>query len=256
MAWIEGIRGALLDVDGTLLDGDHAIPGAAAAIVRLGQRGVAYRLITNTTRRPRSAVGDVLRRAGIEVRSEEILTPAVLARRRILQSEGTRAALMVPAAARQDFEDVPTDYLAPDWVVLGDLGREFDFENINRAFRWLMEGARLLALQKNRYWKTSEEGPLIDAGAFVAGLEFAAGVTAEVIGKPSREFFGLALAELGLDAGEVLMVGDDVTTDGRGASDVGCRTAMVRTGKFSEQRMSEEGLTADLVLDSVADLLA
>ena len=254
MGWVEGLRGVLLDVDGTLLDGDVAIPGAADALARLARAGVAYRLITNTTRRPRVAIADVLCRAGIAVGPDEILTPAVLACRRILDSGGVRAALLVPPAARADFAGVTSDEKNPDWVVLGDLGREFTYERVNQAFNWLMGGARLLALQKNRYWKTSEDGLLIDAGAFVAGLEFAAGVQAEVIGKPSLEFFELALADLGLDAETVLMVGDDVTTDGQGGAAAGCRTAMVRTGKFREQESST--FRSDLVLDSIADLMS
>ena len=253
MGWIDGVRGVLLDVDGTLLDGDSAIPGAADALNRLARNGIAYRMITNTTRRSRVAIAEALRNAGIPARTDEILTPAVLARRRILESGGSRVALMIPEAVRADFEGVKSDERDPEWVVLGDLGRGFTYERMNQAFRWLMGGARLLALQKNRYWKTSEDGLLIDAGAFVAGLEFAAGITAEVIGKPSLDFFKLALAELGLGAGAVLMVGDDATTDGQGGAAAGCRTAMVRTGKFREQDSST--FRSDLVLDSVADLM-
>jgi HAD superfamily hydrolase (TIGR01458 family) len=255
MAWIEGVLGVLLDVDGTLLEGDHAIPGAAETLRRLESSGLSCRLITNTTRRPRSAVAMALRSAGIRVSAEAVLTPAVLARRRILRSDDARAALMIPEAAREDFEGVPIDEESPGWVVLGDLGREFTFDRVNRAFRWLMGGARLLALQKNRYWKSPEEGLLVDAGPYVAALEFAAGVTAEVIGKPSREFFELALAGLRLEAREVMMVGDDVTTDGRGAAAAGCRTALVRTGKFRDDQLAGESFEPDLILDSVADLL-
>ena len=84
MTWLPGIRGVLFDVDGTLLCKDEPIPGAAEAIERLRARGISFRIGTNTTRRPRSAVAEVLRRGGIRVENHEILAPAVLARRRIL----------------------------------------------------------------------------------------------------------------------------------------------------------------------------
>jgi HAD superfamily hydrolase (TIGR01458 family) len=255
MAWLDGIRGVLLDVDGTLLRGDRAIDGAGAAVVRVAAKGVHYRLITNTTRRPRTEVAQVLRQAGIDVDEEAVLTPAVLARRRILESGRTRAALLVRDATKQDFDGVTVDESDPEWVVIGDLGPGFTWERMNQAFHWLMDGAALLALHRNRYWHAGEQGLLIDAGAFIVGLEYASGVTAEVVGKPSSGFYHLALSSIGLPAPEVLMVGDDLLNDGRGAAQAGCRTALVKTGKFKEGEFRRESFRPDLLLGSIADLL-
>ena len=254
MAWLEGIRGVLFDVDGTLLRGDRAVPGAADALRRLEQRGITYRLITNTTRRPRAEVAEVLRAAGIDVAGDEVLTPAVLARQRILDSGRHRAALLVRDSTRKDFECVRSDGKKPQWVVIGDLGPGFTWDRMNQAFLWLMDGAALLALHRNRWWDDGERGRLIDAGAFVVGFEYAAGVVAEVVGKPSSGFFQLALSSLGLTSHEVLMVGDDLLNDGRGAAQAGCRTAIVRTGKFRDADLRAESFQPDLLLDSVADL--
>ncbi len=256
MAWVDGTRGVLLDVDGTLLLGDRAVPGAARSLERLRERKIRYRITTNTTRRSRASIAAVLGAAGIPVQQDEILNPAVLARRRILESGRRRAALLVADEARVDFEGVTPVEQSPEWVVVGDLGREFTWERLNAAFGWLREGAGFLALHKNRYWHAGDRGLVIDAGAYVAGLEFAAGVAAEVVGKPSPGFFALALGALGLPPAEVLVVGDDVATDGRGGAAAGCRTAAVRTGKFREQDLERESFRPDLLLDSVADLLA
>ena len=254
MAWIEGVKGVLLDVDGTLLLGDRAIDGAGQTLERLDGAGLACRLTTNTTRRPRAAVAQVLRDAGVDVGEERVLAPSILARRRILDSGSTRAGLLVPAVSKVDFEGVEEVEDRPDWLVIGDLGRDFTWDVLNRAFRWLMDGARLLALQKNRYWHAGDDGLVMDAGAFIAALEYATRTEAEVVGKPSSGFFELALAVLGLPPREVLVVGDDVETDGRGGARAGCRTAVVRTGKFSERALAASGFRPDLVIDSVADL--
>jgi len=256
MSWIEGVRGVLFDIDGTLLHGDRAVPGVAEVFARLDARGIAYRLITNTTRRSRAAIGIVLDDAGFRLDAEQILTPAVLARRRILDSGRRRAALLVPEAARVDFEGVEDVEERPDWVVLGDLGTGFTFAVLNRAFRWLHEGAGFLALQKNPYWHAGDAGLVLDAGAYVAGLEFASGVAAEVVGKPNPAFFELALETLSLPPAEVLVVGDSVENEGRGAAAAGCRTAMVRTGSFSDRDLAPAGYVPDLLLDSAAELLA
>lgn len=256
MGWIEGIGGVLLDVDGTLLTGDEAIPGAAAALERLRKHGMRIRLTTNTTRRPRSAVAAALTTAGLEVVSEEVLAPCVLARKRILESGCSRAALLVPPASREDFAGIEEDETHPAWVVVGDLGRGFTWERLNQAFHWVRDGARLLALHKNRYWHAGKEGVVIDAGAFVAALEYAAGVEAETVGKPARGFFELCLADIGLAPPQVLVVGDDLENDCGGGAAVGCLTALVRTGTGGSEPVSRKGTRPDLVLGSVAELLA
>lgn len=257
IAGFSGIEGVLLDIDGTLLSADREIPGAAGVVAALGAREVPFRLITNTTRRPRSAIARVLTDAGFEVDPDHILTPSVLARRRVLDSGETRASLLVAPATLEDLDGIRAveDDGPADWVVVGDLGAGFTFDVLDGAMRRLLDGARLLALQKNRYWHDGS-ALRIDAGPFVAALEYAAGVTAEVVGKPSVEFFRLAAADLGVDdPGAIAMVGDDVTTDVAGGHAHGCRTIQVRTGKFRDSDL-ERSPAADIVLDSVRDLLA
>ncbi len=248
--------GLILDVDGTLLVHDRAVPGAADLVARCARRGLPFRIVTNTTRRSRAATASVLRGAGFEVRDEVVLQPAVLARRLILDSGRPRAGLLVPDEVRVDLAGVVEDADKPDWVVLGDIGHRFDYESLNQAFRWLRAGARLLALHKNPCWHPSAEaGWVLDAGAFGAALEYATGVTAEVVGKPSSAFFRLALQDMGLEPAQVLVVGDDVASDGGGGASAGCRTALVKTGKFQGSPEELAGFVPDLVLGSIADLV-
>jgi len=254
--WVEGIEGVLLDVDGTLLDGESAIPGAAAAIERLRSAGVSVRLTTNTTRRPRSAVAAALASVGIRVATAEVIVPASLARRRIVDSGRVKAGLLVPDSCLEDFEGVASAGPSPDWVVVGDLAEGFTFARMNEAFRWLRGGASFLALHKNKFWLPGAGGPALDAGPFVTALEFATGMEAELVGKPARAFFELALKDLGLPAGKVLVVGDDVENDHRGGAAAGCRTDRVRTGKLGESGDDGGASGADLVIDSIANLLA
>lgn len=254
MAWLDGIEGVLLDVDGTLLHGDAAIPGAAEALKRLRNRSIPFRLVTNTTRRSRHAVAAALREVGIGALDAEVLLPAFLARRRILESGRPRTLLLVPDGAKEDFAGIVRDDETPDWVVLGDLGPAFGFDLLNHAFGCLRNGAALLALHKNPAWHAGERGFVLDAGAFVAGLEYATGKTAEIVGKPSPEFYRLCLADLGMPAPKVAVIGDDPVNDAGGGAKAGCRTILVRTGKLADRSIATESLAADLVLDSIAEL--
>jgi HAD superfamily hydrolase (TIGR01458 family) len=256
VSWVPGTRGVLFDVDGTLLLGEQAAPGAARTLTRLRETSIPFRLTTNTTRKSRGAVAQALRSVGIDVRDEEVLAPSVLARRRILDSGNRRALLLLPEEARVDFDGVDWAHPGtPDWVVVGDLGRGFNWEVLDRAFQALRGGARLLALQKNRAWYDGDAGLVLDAGPFVVALEYAAEVEAEIVGKPASAFFDLALAILGIPARDVLVVGDDLENDGRGAASAGCRSALVRTGKFSPNELANSGWRPDLLIENVGDLL-
>ena len=129
----------------------------------------------------------------------------------------------------------------------------FSYMNLARAFAELQAGAAFYCMHKNRWWQT-ERGPLLDGGAFVAGLEYAAGVEATVLGKPSPAYFAAALDALVAEPELTWMVGDDLEADIRGAQAFGMRTALVRTGKFRPDVLDTSQVVPDVMLSSVAQL--
>jgi phospholysine phosphohistidine inorganic pyrophosphate phosphatase len=149
----------------------------------------------------------------------------------------------------EDLREITLTEDNPNHVLVGDLGEGFTYGRLTTAFRCLMGGAGLIALQKNRYWRR-EDGLALDAGPFVAALEYASGKSATVVGKPEKGFFQLALEDLGLGSQEVAMVGDDAEADVAGAQAAGLRGIQVRTGKYRPETEGEP----DLLLDSIAAL--
>lgn len=250
-----GIEGALLDIDGTILDGATAVPGAADAIRSLKSKGIGILLATNTSRKSRAGVATSLRNAGIDTQDPEILTSVVAAADR-LEEEGIRRVmpLLTPAAlADLSAFDITDDH--PEAVLVGDMGTLFTFDLLNRAFLNLRAGARLIAAQKNRFWK-SEHGIQIDAGAFVAALEYAAETTAEVTGKPSPAFFHAAARILGKRTANLIVAGDSLEADIAGGRAAGMKTVLVRTGLYDEKKLQAlpPRERPDFVIDSVRDL--
>lgn len=245
----------LLDIDGVLHVGDDAIPGAADVLDGLRAAATPFRLVTNTTSRSRRGVVERLRDIGLDVREEDVLTPAALAVAHCRAAGHDRVALLVADALREDLAGLtePRDGEAVDAVIVGDLGEGFTYDRLNGAFRRLMDGAALVALQRNRYWQR-EDGLTLDAGGFVVALEYASGVEATVVGKPSTAFFAAALAELGADAARTVMVGDDVEGDVGGAQDAGLAGVLVRTGKFREDAVAASGIAPARTIDSIADV--
>jgi HAD superfamily hydrolase (TIGR01458 family) len=139
-----------------------------------------------------------------------------------------------------------------DVVVLGGASGGFTYEALNRIFRRLMEGAQLIGMHRNLYWRTSD-GLQLDSGAYIAGLEEATGRRATICGKPSAPYFDAALAMLGVPRDRALMVGDDVVNDVHGAQELGISGALVTTGKFLPADLEREP-APDHVLETIADL--
>ncbi len=247
------IDAVLLDLDGTLYLGDAPVAGAVDAVRELQARGIARRYLTNTTRFPRSALVARLRAMGFPLQESELFTPTVAAIRWLQERDVNRIALYVPRAAHEDFAGFRVTDVAPQAVVMGDLSRGWDFATLNGAFRHVMAGAHLLALQKNRYWMT-DDGLSLDAGPYVAALEYATRRSATVVGKPSAAYFALAAASLGVPAARIAAVGDDVESDVGGAHSAGLRGILVRTGKFRDEQLARSTVEPDAILASVAEL--
>lgn len=247
-----------MDLDGVLYIGEDPIHGAAETLAKLREMvpgGV--RLVTNTTSVSRGAILARLRRLGFEVADEEVLTPAEMAVRYCQRHRLSPVNLMCNRVLRDDLdglEAVGTDEPAAA-VILGDLGPRFTWDTMNRAFRQLMDGARLIVLQHNRYYQRID-GLALDVGAYAAALEYATGVEPIIVGKPSAEFFRTALDDLGVTAQQALMVGDDIEVDVGGALASNIPAIQVRTGKYRKDKIEASGITPTAFIDSINDLPA
>ncbi len=243
------IKGLLFDIGGVLYVGESVIPGATEAIASL-QTLYPMRFLTNTTRQTPLVMMDKLNGMGFTVEAEELFTALDATKNYVKSQNGTVYTLLTDEASGW-FEGLESD--TPDFVVVGDAHLNFNYERLNTAFRHLKDGAGLIAAAKNRYFKDEDSRLSMDAGGFIAGLEFAADVESKIIGKPSKDFFHLAVGSMGLDPEEVMMVGDDIISDIKGAKDAGLKTALVKTGKFQASDL-ERGIIPDFCVDDVTEL--
>jgi HAD superfamily hydrolase (TIGR01458 family) len=252
---IVAIDGLLLDIDGVLAVSWEALPGAVDAMRRLRDGGIPFRLITNTTTKTRADLAGTLREAGFDVTGEDIVT-AVVATAAYLESAhpGAKVFVLSDGDASEDLAGVELVGVDDaDVVVIGGAGRDFTYETMNRIFRRLMEGASLVGMHRNLFWKTSE-GWELDGGAYIAGLEEAADTVATICGKPEKAYFDSALALLGVEADRAAMVGDDLVNDVLGAQAAGLTGILVRTGKYREGDEDRDEGRPDHVVPSFADV--
>ena len=249
-------KALLIDIDGVLYTADTPVPGAVEAVAVLQERDIPHRYISNSTRRSRTMVAERLRLMGFPIREDEILTPAVAAARYLADQKKMRAIFVTTNDVIPDFASagiIPvSDHV--DAVIVGDADGSLTYDLLNTAFRAAMQGAQILALEKDRFWMDTN-GLSLAAGPFVTALEYATGKNAIVIGKPSPTFFQLALSSMHVRAGETAMIGDDVHADISGAMQYGLRGILVRTGKFSADVLRQSGVKPTLILDAFPAVL-
>jgi HAD superfamily hydrolase (TIGR01458 family) len=251
------IRGILFDIDGVLHVSLERIPGAAQTLLALAEQGIPRRYLTNTTTASTSFLGESLRSIHLPIADDEILTAGSATAEYIHRRwPNARCYLIAKGTVDEDFRRLGVELVADndeasaEVVVVGGAEERLTYERMNRAYRMLTNGARLVAMHRNRHWRTSS-GMRLDSGPYVTALEEAAGVRALTIGKPSLPFFRQALRMLDVPPRQVVMVGDDGKNDLAPARKLGMRTVLVCTGK---PVTPDEEAHADLVLDSVADL--
>jgi HAD superfamily hydrolase (TIGR01458 family) len=251
------VKAVLIDIDGVLTVSWRALPGAVDAMAQLRRMGLGMRLVTNTTSRTRSWMATRLSALRFPVHPEDILTaPGLTAHYLQEHHPGARCLVLNSGDLSNDLPGVTMvrpDAEAADVVVLGGAGPEFDYATLNRVFTHVRHGAALIAMNRNLYWAT-DDGLCLDTGAFLVGLEQAAGVTATMTGKPSPTFFASALAMLGTDAIDAMIVGDDLHSDVLAGQAAGLRGVLVRTGKFLPRDLQNASEAPDHVIDSFADL--
>lgn len=252
------MQGILFDLDGVLYNSETSISGAAEAVAWVQTKGIPHLFVTNTTSRGRAELAEKLNGFGIHADPSRILTPCTAAAEWIKKRNDGKTALFVAPRARTEFEQVirlpEKAESGARYVVIGDLGDAWNFQTLNRAFRLLYSNpeATLIALGMTRFWR-AHDGIRLDVAPFVAALERATGRRAVVFGKPAGSFFRAAVDRLGLQANEIVMIGDDIETDIAGAQRAGLSCVLMRTGKFREADL-EGTIKPDGVLNSIADL--
>ena len=246
--------GVLFDLDGVIFQGGRLILGVEDVMLKLQAAKIPYRFITNTTRMTKNNLVNMLSKMGFSVTPEEIFAAPHAAVEYCTLKGFKNISLIVPdEEMKEDFSAFQLVEENPEAIVVGDMSKLFTFELLNRLFMNIINGAELIAMHKNRYWK-SVDGLTLDLGAFISALEYATGKSAVVVGKPDPNLFKLAVYGWGLAVNSIYVVGDDLDGDIGGAHNAGMKSVLVKTGKFREENLERSDNMPDYIINSVADL--
>lgn len=242
-------KALFLDLDGVLFVGNDPLPGAARALHQARKAGLLLRFLTNTATQSRQQLLDKLGSMGFDIAGDELFTAPIAAKHYILE-HNLRPYCLIHKNIRCDMTGI--DENDPNCVLLGDARDDLNYQTLNHAFQLCINGAQLIGIGMNRYFK-SEQGLMLDAGPFIRAIEWAAGNEALIMGKPGKDFFRQVVASTPFTAEQCLMVGDDVIGDVEGAVHAGLMGCLVRTGKFRPG--DENHLPVDAgVVDSLCSL--
>ncbi|PPD44410.1 MAG: TIGR01458 family HAD-type hydrolase [Methylobacter sp.] len=247
------IKGMLFDLDGVLYVGTTAVEGAVEAVRRIHASGLPCRFVTNTSTLSLASLQQKMLALGFPIARDEIISAPQATLLYLKRQQNPVCRLLLAEDVKQDFKRFRQSDTEANYIVVGDIGDAWSYPLLNEVFNCLMQGAKLIAIHKNRFWQT-EHGLQMDIGGFIAGLEYASGSTAMIIGKPSADFFQIALDDMGLQAHEAAIIGDDIDVDVGGGQRAGLKGVLVKTGKYRQAYAGSSSIKPDVVIDSIRDL--
>ncbi|HWU35043.1 MAG TPA: TIGR01458 family HAD-type hydrolase [Methylovorus sp.] len=249
---LNAIKGVLFDLDGVLYIGGKPVEGAVDAVERIRNAGLPCRFVTNTSTLSLASLQAKLAGLGFIADTDEIISATQAARLYLMRQGDPVCRFLLADDVMQDFADFRQSDTDAEYIVIGDIGDAWSYRLLNEVFNCLMRGAKLIAIHKNRYWQT-EHGLQMDIGAFITGLEYASGVQTTLMGKPSADFFAMALISMGVAACDAVLIGDDIDADIAGAQQAGLHGVLVQTGKYRQAYCEASSIHPDRVIPSIRD---
>lgn len=250
---LPAIKGLLFDLDGVLYVDSHAIDGAIEAVQKIRASGMPCRFVTNTSTLSLTSLQKKLATMGFEVDTAEIISAPQATLLYLKRQPNPICRLLLADDVRRDFATFKQSDTDANFIVIGDIGDAWTYPLLNQLFKCLMHGAQLIAIHKNKFWQTAY-GLQMDIGGFIDALEYASGAKAMIIGKPSPDFFKIALDDMGIAAHEAAIIGDDIDADIGGGQQSGLSGILVKTGKYRQSYTDASLVKPDIVIDSIADL--
>lgn len=243
----------LFDLDGTLYEKGRPIKTAVNTIEILRKERIKMGFITNTDGCPVKYIHNKLIDMGFNISLDEIFTPIAAVKEFFANNPDKSCYYLVNDNVFKILKNLNMNDINPDYVVIGDFSNKMSYEEINKVFRFIMNGSLILALSKTKYY-FQNDGISINTGAFVSMFENACDKEAILLGKPSKEFFNIALSHLGSISSKTLVVGDDFTVDVVGAKSINAISVLVKTGHYNEDLINKSKVKPDYIIEDITKL--
>ena len=250
----ENTKALLIDLEGVLYSDHDLIPGSIEVLTELKKKGYKLRFLTNTTTSPRKYIFEKLLNFGFDIEENEIFTPIIATKNYLRDNEVKKISLVTNIQILEEFNEYEITQKDPEAVIMGDIYKNFNWEILDRIFKIVyLNNADLIALHQNKYCMRDGNVSL-DLGPFVKALEYASNKKSILMGKPEKNFFDLAIKDMEIEKDNVLMVGDDIVSDIKGAKDFGIKAIQVKTGKYQNSDCDNNIVQPNARIDSIVDI--
>ena len=235
MGNIANIKALLIDLEGVLYIDNKLIPGSIEVIKEFRKNNLKLRFLTNTTTASRKLIFNKLQDFGFDINEEEIFTPIIATKNYLRDNSVKKITLVTNVEIIEEFNDYEITQKDPEVVIMGDIYKNFKWEILDRIFKLVyLENSALIALHQNKY--SMRDGKIsLDLGPFVKAIEYSSGKRSILMGKPEKNFFDLVVKDLEIKKDNILMIGDDITSDIEGSINANLKAIQVKTGKFQEK---------------------
>lgn len=260
-------NGYIFDMDGVIYRGDEIIQDAINAINILKGKACKVMFITNNSSKLSEEYVAKLKEIGVSnVADDEVMTSGDVAvsylKKELEKNPQKNRVLCVCGNAvktllkRAGFKIVdPKEYKKANYVVVG-ITTDFDWELGNYASNAIaVYGAKFIATNPDIAKPVPNGEIFAGTGAIVKFIETASQTEPLIMGKPYPTMFEIAIQKMGLNKSEVLMVGDLLNTDIKGALDFGMDSALVLTGLHQRKDIQRLGIMPTYVIESLMELI-
>jgi len=252
--------GYLIDMDGVIYRENHLIPGVPEFIQALTATGAPFLFLTNNSAPTPEDLAVRLKHLGITgLSARHFYTSALNTADFLCETDPGCTVFVIGEGgllAALHERKIASDAIQPRYVVVGEGSTTMD--RLAKAHECIEKGARLLATNPDNWCPVSSDKTRPGAGATAAFLEASTGRRTYYLGKPNGYMFHRAhrkLAELALGKPEqVVMIGDTMETDIRGAFEAGMQSYLVLSGSTQFEDVADYVYQPTRVLRSVADL--
>ena len=248
------IKGFLFDLDGVFCIGNEVLPGAIETLDYLNSKNIPYIFLTNTTTKSIDSLFQKLIELKFPIEKKHIISASYAGVLNLRELNCPTCELILQEDSKKDYNEFIINNINPEYIVIGDLDTEWSFQVVNDIFNKVINGSKILALHKGKYFKTSN-GMQIDSGAFIKGIEYAGSTEAIVVGKPTKDFFNIAINQINILKENLMMVGDDIVNDVEGAQLSGIKSALVKTGKYRDDLIKKSTITPDFIIESIGEII-
>ena len=248
------IKGFLFDLDGVFCIGNEVLPGAIETLDYLNSKNIPYIFVTNTTTKSIDSLFQKLIKLKFPIGEEHIISASYAGVLKLRELNSPTCELILQEDSKKDYDEFIINNINPEYIVIGDLDKEWSFQVVNDIFNKVINGSKILALHKGKYFKTTN-GMQIDSGAFIKGIEYASSTEAVVVGKPTEDFFNIAINQINISRENLMMVGDDIINDIQGAQSSGIKSTLVKTGKYRDDLIKKSNINPDFIIGSISEII-